>query len=54
MFSTSPLDWLLVERLSVPHQLAWLACICTTGLINLFALKRLVFNGTRRDTLDGR
>jgi putative flippase GtrA len=40
---TTLLNWLLVERLSVPHHLAWLACISTTGLINLFALKPLVF-----------
>jgi putative flippase GtrA len=40
---TTSLNWLLVERLGVDHRLAWLACITTTGLINLFALKRLVF-----------
>lgn len=40
---TTSLNWLLVERLGVAHRLAWLACIATTGLINLFALKRLVF-----------
>lgn len=40
---TTALNWLLVERLGVPHRLAWLACISTTGLINLFALKSLVF-----------
>jgi putative flippase GtrA len=41
---TTSLNWLLVERLAVPHHLAWLACISTTGAINLFALKRLVFS----------
>lgn len=40
---TTSLNWLLVVRHSVPHHLAWLACICTTGLINFFALKPLVF-----------
>ena len=40
---TTSLNWLLVVRHSVPHHLAWLACISTTGLINLFALKPLVF-----------
>lgn len=40
---TTALNWLLVERLAVPHRLAWLACVTTTGLINAFALKRLVF-----------
>jgi putative flippase GtrA len=40
---TTSLDWLLVVRHSVPHHLAWLACISTTGLINFFALKPLVF-----------
>jgi putative flippase GtrA len=44
---TTTLNWLLVERLHVPHHLAWLACIGTTGLINLFALKPLVFGPTR-------
>jgi putative flippase GtrA len=42
---TTALNWLLVEQLGLPHRLAWLACISTTGLINLFALKRLVFGG---------
>ena len=45
---TTALNWWLVERLAVPHQLAWLACISTTGAINLFALKPLVF-GQRAD-----
>lgn len=45
---TTSLNWLLVERFAVPHHLAWLACISTTGAINLFALKRLVF-GQRAD-----
>ena len=45
---TTALNWWLVERLSVPHHLAWLACISTTGMINLFALKPLVF-GRRAD-----
>jgi putative flippase GtrA len=45
---TTSLNWLLVERLAVPHHLAWLACISTTGAINLFALKPLVF-GQRAD-----
>jgi putative flippase GtrA len=40
---TTSLNWLLVERLAVPHHLAWLACVATTGLINLFALKPVVF-----------
>jgi putative flippase GtrA len=40
---TTSLNWWLVERLAVPHHLAWLACISTTGAINLFALKPLVF-----------
>jgi putative flippase GtrA len=40
---TTALNWLLVERLGVTHRLAWLACISATGLINLFALKSLVF-----------
>jgi putative flippase GtrA len=40
---TTGLNWLLVEHLGVPHRLAWLACVTTTGLINVFALKRLVF-----------
>jgi putative flippase GtrA len=40
---TTGLNWLLVEQLAVPHRLAWLACVATTGLINAFALKRLVF-----------
>lgn len=40
---TTALNWLLVEQLAVPHRLAWLACVTTTGLINAFALKRLVF-----------
>lgn len=42
---TTSLNWILVERLAVPHHLAWLACISTTGLINFFALKPLVFGG---------
>lgn len=42
---TTSLNWILVERLAVPHHLAWLACISTTGLINYFALKPLVFGG---------
>jgi putative flippase GtrA len=46
---TTGLNWLLVERLGAPHRLAWLACITTTGLINLFALKRWVF-GAPPDT----
>jgi putative flippase GtrA len=47
---TTVLNWALVERLAVPHQVAWLACISTTGLINLFALKPLVFgSATTRD-----
>jgi len=45
---TTGLNWLLVEHLGVPHRLAWLACITTTGLINLFALKPLVFGAGRR------
>jgi putative flippase GtrA len=45
---TTALNWWLVERLAVPHHLAWLACISTTGAINLFALKPLVF-GQRAD-----
>ena len=45
---TTALNWWLVERLAVPHHLAWLACISTTGMINLFALKPLVF-GRRAD-----
>jgi len=45
---TTALNWWLVERLAVPHHLAWLACISTTGMINLFALKPLVF-GQRAD-----
>jgi putative flippase GtrA len=45
---TTGLNWLLVEQLGVPHRLAWLACITTTGLINLFALKPLVFGAGRR------
>jgi putative flippase GtrA len=40
---TTSLNWVLVEQLAVAHHLAWLACISTTGLINLFALKPLVF-----------
>jgi len=44
---TTSLNWLLVERLAVPHHLAWLVCITTTGLINLFALKPLVFGEKR-------
>ena len=40
---TTALNWLLVEQLAVPHRLAWLACVTTTGLINAFALKWLVF-----------
>lgn len=40
---TTTESWLLVERWAVPHHLAWLACISTTGLINLYALKPLVF-----------
>jgi putative flippase GtrA len=44
---TTALNWLLVERLAVSHHLAWLACISTTGLINLFALKPLVFAPAR-------
>lgn len=40
---TTALNWLLVEQLGLPHRLAWLACIGTTGLINLFAQKPLVF-----------
>jgi putative flippase GtrA len=43
---TTTLNWLLVERLAVPHHLAWLACISTTGLINYFALEPLVFRTT--------
>jgi hypothetical protein len=35
---------LLVQRLAVPHHLAWLACISMTGAVNLFALKRLFFS----------
>ena len=45
---TTALNWLLVERLHWPHRLAWLGCIATTGLVNLFALKPLVFTGKRR------
>jgi putative flippase GtrA len=45
---TTSLNWWLVERLAVPHHVAWLACISTTGVINLFALKPLVF-GQRAD-----
>jgi putative flippase GtrA len=45
---TTGLNWLLVERLGVGHRLAWLACIMTTGLINAFALKPLVFGVARR------
>lgn len=40
---TTGLNWLLVEHLGVAHRLAWLACISTTGLINLFALRPIVF-----------
>lgn len=40
---TTGLNWALVEQLGLDHRLAWLACICTTGLINLFALKPVVF-----------
>lgn len=40
---TTSLNWLLVERFAVSHHLAWFTCISTTGLINLFALKPLVF-----------
>jgi hypothetical protein len=46
--ATTSLNWLLVERLAVPHHLAWLACISTTGAINLLALKPMVF-GQRAD-----
>jgi putative flippase GtrA len=46
---TTSLDWLLVERLGVAHRLAWLACISTTALINLFALKPLVFGRGGRE-----
>jgi putative flippase GtrA len=42
---TTSLNWLLVERFAVPHHVAWLACISTTGLINFFALKPVVFGG---------
>jgi putative flippase GtrA len=45
---TTGLNWLLVEQLGVAHRLAWLACITTTGLINAFALKPLVFGVARR------
>jgi putative flippase GtrA len=44
---TTALNWLLVEQFGLPHRLAWLACIATTGLINLFALKPLVFVNRR-------
>ena len=44
---TTALNWLLVEQLGLPHRLAWLACITTTGLVNLFALKPLVFADQR-------
>jgi hypothetical protein len=44
---TTALNWLLVEQLGLPHRLAWLACIATTGLVNLFALKPLVFADAR-------
>lgn len=44
---TTALNWLLVEQLGLPHRLAWLACIATTGLVNLFALKPLVFADRR-------
>ena len=40
---TTSLNWWLVERLAVPHHFAWLACISVTGLINVFALKPVVF-----------
>jgi len=36
-------NWLLVEQFGLGHRLAWLACVATTGLINFFALKQLVF-----------
>jgi putative flippase GtrA len=45
-------NWLLVEQLGLDHRLAWLACVTTTGLINFFALKRLIFGaapGQARD-----
>jgi putative flippase GtrA len=45
---TTGLNWLLVEQLNVAHRLAWLACITTTGLINAFVLKPLVFGVARR------
>jgi putative flippase GtrA len=41
---TTGLNWLLVEQFGIAHHLAWLACITTTGLINLFALRRVVFH----------
>jgi putative flippase GtrA len=40
---TTGLDWMLVEHFGMAHRLAWLACVSTTGVINLFALKPLVF-----------
>lgn len=44
---TTGLDWLLVEHFGMAHRLAWLICVTTTGLINLFALKPLVFEKNR-------
>lgn len=40
---TTGMNWVLVEQLGLDHRLAWLLCISTTGLINLFALRPLVF-----------
>jgi len=39
---TTALNWLPVGRPGGPPRPAWLACISTTGLINLFAPKSLV------------
>lgn len=44
---TTGLDWWLVEDIGLNHRWGWAACTLTTGSINLFVLKRLVYVSPR-------
>lgn len=37
------LNWLLAEKLGIPHHIAWFCCLMNTATISLFLLKRFVF-----------
>jgi uncharacterized membrane protein YjjB (DUF3815 family) len=49
------INYFLTEQLHVYHRIAWVACLCITAAISLFALKRIVYNpaSETRETICG-